>query len=47
MRTPEFLRHTLKPLIIRKVHTMTFANKFGMFIHWGLYSQLGLHEQAL
>ena len=25
---------------------MTFANKFGMFIHWGLYSQLGLHEQA-
>ena len=36
----------LKPLIIRKVHTMTFANKFGMFIHWGLYSQLGLHEQA-
>lgn len=21
-------------------------NKFGMFIHWGLYSLLGLHEQA-
>ena len=40
------MRHTLKPLIVRKVHTMTFANKFGMFIHWGLYSQLGLHEQA-
>ena len=22
-------------------------NKFGMFIHWGIYSILGLHEQAL
>ena len=22
-------------------------NKFGMFIHWGLYSITGLHEQAL
>ena len=22
-------------------------NKFGMFIHWGIYSQLGLHEQCL
>ena len=22
-------------------------NKFGMFIHWGIYAQTGLHEQAL
>ena len=22
-------------------------NKLGMFIHWGLYSMLGMHEQAL
>ncbi len=22
-------------------------NKFGMFIHWGVYSQYGLHEQAM
>lgn len=22
-------------------------NKFGMFIHWGIYSQLGVHEQVL
>lgn len=22
-------------------------NRFGMFIHWGLYAQTGLHEQAL
>ena len=26
---------------------MTFDNKFGMFIHWGPYAALGLHEQAL
>ena len=26
---------------------MTHENKFGMFVHWGIYSQLGLHEQAL
>ena len=26
---------------------MIFDNKFGMFIHWGIYSCLGLHEQAL
>lgn len=26
---------------------MVFDNKFGMFIHWGIYSTLGLHEQAL
>lgn len=26
---------------------MKFDNKFGMFIHWGPYSTLGLHEQAL
>lgn len=26
---------------------MTHENKFGMFIHWGFYSMLGLHEQAL
>ncbi|MBQ8689278.1 MAG: alpha-L-fucosidase [Clostridia bacterium] len=26
---------------------MTHQNKFGMFIHWGTYSMLGLHEQAL
>ena len=25
---------------------MTHENKFGMFIHWGLYSLTGLHEQA-
>ena len=24
-----------------------FNNKFGMFIHWGAYATLGLHEQAL
>ncbi len=24
-----------------------FDNKFGMFIHWGPYAALGLHEQAL
>ena len=22
-------------------------NKFGMFIHWGIYAQLGLQEQAI
>lgn len=22
-------------------------NKFGMFIHWGLYAMTGEHEQAL
>ena len=22
-------------------------NRFGMFIHWGIYSTLGIHEQAL
>ena len=22
-------------------------NKFGMFIHWGIYSMLGVHEQVL
>ncbi len=26
---------------------MIHENKFGMFIHWGLYAQLGLHEQAI
>ena len=26
---------------------MIFDNKFGMFIHWGPYATLGLHEQAL
>lgn len=26
---------------------LKFENKFGMFIHWGVYSVLGLHEQAL
>ena len=26
---------------------MTHENKLGMFIHWGGYSILGLHEQAL
>ena len=26
---------------------MTHENKLGLFIHWGLYSMLGLHEQAL
>ena len=26
---------------------MTHENKFGMFIHWGLYSLTELHEQAL
>lgn len=25
---------------------MSFNNKFGMFIHWGIYSQLGIQEQA-
>ena len=20
--------------------------RFGMFVHWGIYAQLGLHEQA-
>ena len=24
-----------------------FNNKFGMFIHWGLYALTGLHEQAI
>lgn len=23
-----------------------FENRFGMFIHWGIYAMLGLHEQA-
>lgn len=27
--------------------TLTHENKLGMFIHWGLYSFTGLHEQAL
>ena len=27
--------------------TLTHENKLGMFIHWGLYSFMGLHEQAL
>ena len=26
---------------------MTHENKFGMFIHWGIYAQSGLQEQAL
>ena len=26
---------------------LTHENKLGMFIHWGIYSLLGLHEQAL
>lgn len=26
---------------------MTHDNKFGMFIHWGVYALTGLHEQAL
>ena len=26
---------------------MNFDNKFGMFIHWGPYAALGLHEQPL
>lgn len=26
---------------------MTHENKFGMFIHWGIYSLTGLHEQAM
>ena len=25
---------------------MTHENKFGMFIHWGIYAQTGMHEQA-
>ena len=28
-------------------HNMTHENKFGMFIHWGIYAQSGLQEQAL
>ncbi|MBR5472428.1 MAG: alpha-L-fucosidase [Clostridia bacterium] len=27
--------------------SITHDNKFGMFIHWGAYATLGLHEQAL
>ena len=26
---------------------ITHENKFGMFIHWGLYSMTGFQEQAL
>ena len=26
---------------------MTHENKFGMFIHWGLYAQTGLQDQAI
>ena len=26
---------------------ITHENKFGMFIHWGLYSMTLFHEQAL
>ena len=26
---------------------MTHENKFGMFIHWGIYALTGLHEQAI
>ena len=26
---------------------MTHENRFGMFIHWGIYSLTGVHEQAL
>ena len=26
---------------------MTHENKFGMFIHWGIYAQTGLQEQAI
>ena len=26
---------------------MTYENKFGMFIHWGIYAQTELQEQAL
>ena len=26
---------------------MTHENKFGMFIHWGIYAQTELHEQAI
>jgi len=25
---------------------MIFNNKFGMFIHWGIYAQAALHEQV-
>ena len=25
---------------------MAFHNRFGLFIHWGIYAQTGLHEQA-
>ena len=25
---------------------MTHENKFGMFIHWGIYSLIGVHEQV-
>ena len=24
-----------------------FENRFGMFVHWGLYSLLGIHEQVM
>ena len=26
---------------------MTHENRFGLFIHWGVYALTGLHEQAL
>ena len=26
---------------------MTHENKFGMFVHWGVYAMLGLQEQAI
>ena len=26
---------------------MTHQNQFGMFIHWGIYAQTGLQEQAI
>ncbi|MBO5945610.1 MAG: alpha-L-fucosidase, partial [Clostridia bacterium] len=26
---------------------MKHENKFGMFIHWGVYALVGYHEQAL
>ena len=25
---------------------MTHENKFGMFVHWGIYAQTGVQEQA-
>ena len=25
---------------------MTHENRFGLFVHWGVYALTGLHEQA-